>query len=135
MKNWKRIIAPLLVFLLGVLFGVGGSVLVAVRVVRHISVLGPHEAVHAASRLIQRRLDLTPAQRAELAPVFAAVEQDFEQLRREDIAKARRALEAAVARIRPSLDEAQRKKLDAWLEGPRARWKLPDAEPKASGKN
>jgi Spy/CpxP family protein refolding chaperone len=127
MKNWKRIVAPLLVFFLGVLFGVGGSVIVAVRVVRHFAAVGPHETVQAASRLVQRRLDLTPAQRAELAPVFAAAEQDFERLRREDITQARRAIEAAVAKIRPALDAKQRKKLDEWLEAPRARWTLMEA--------
>ncbi|MFA6962868.1 MAG: hypothetical protein WC205_19085 [Opitutaceae bacterium] len=131
MQRWKSILAPVLIFGLGMIAGGTVVTLVVVHKVRHFIDAGPDETVAKAGALVARRLDLDAAQRQTLAPVLTDLQTGFSELRLETMPKVRRLILDAETRLRPSLRPDQQAKLDQLLAAPKARWQshIPKASP------
>lgn len=131
MQRWKPILAPVLIFLLGVI--AGGTIvgLVVAQRVRHLINAGPSETVSMAGSLVARRLDLDADQRRALEPILSDVAAGFSLIRVETMPEVRRLLLDAESRLRPHLRPEQQTKLDQLLVAPRARWQalLPGTGP------
>lgn len=122
MTNWKQILAPVLVFVLGGLAGGGVTALYALQRVNEIVQADPGVASQAGARLLARRLQLDARQRAAAEPIFADITRSLADIRRESMPKVRQVINDADARLRPILRPDQQRKLDRLLGLLRARW-------------
>jgi hypothetical protein len=122
MQRWKTVLAPVLVFLLGMIAGGTLVGLVVAKRVRHLIDAGPAEIVSTAGNLVARKLDLDARQRRDLEPVLADLQAGFTRLRIANLPEVRRLILDAESRLRPGLRPGQQAKLDRLLAAPKARW-------------
>jgi hypothetical protein len=134
MKNWKQILAPVLVFVLGALAGGGVTALYALKQVREIVQADTGDASQMGMRFIARRLQLDAQQRAAAQPIFDDIARGLADVRVESMPRVRRLINEADGRLRPILRPDQQRKLDRLLALPRARWeRMAPMRPNASG--
>lgn len=122
LRNLGYRLAPVLIFLAGIVVGVAISgIWVAARLTEFVEE-GPGSIARTGSELVMRKLELTARQREELAPLIGRVEAAFVAMHREDLARVRVLFEDAAREIRPHLREDQRAILDEMMIAPRRRW-------------
>ena len=122
MQNWKQILAPVFVFVLGAIAGGGVTAIYALKQVRAIVQAEPGEASQMGGQFLARRLQLDPQQRAAAQPILDELARGLSQVRAESMPRVRRLINDADVRLRPLLRPGQQKILDRLLAGPRARW-------------
>jgi hypothetical protein len=122
MKNWKPILAPVLVFVLGAICGGGGVALYAMKQIVRMAEASPAETSELSARALARRLNLDPQQRAAARPILLETARELARIRGESMPQVRAAINDAAARLRPILRPAQQEKLHQLLARPRARW-------------
>lgn len=128
MKNWKQILAPVLVFVLGVLCGGGGTALYAIHKVRHVMQADTSEQRQLGGDFLSRRLRLDDEQRAQAQPIFDDVARDLQQLRLTSQPQVRAIVDDAAARLRPLLRPRQQRRLDELLARAHVRWERLDRD-------
>jgi len=122
MKNWKQILAPVLVFVLGAICGGGGVALYAIKQFTKLAEGGPAETSEIGARALARRLNLDPEQRAAARPILFDAARELARIRAESMPEVRATINEAAERLRPILRPPQQKRLDEMLARPRARW-------------
>jgi hypothetical protein len=122
MKNWKQILAPLLVFVLGALCGVGGTALFALRQLREVVQADVTHQRQLTGEFLARRLRLDDEQRAQAQPIFDELSRDLLAVRREVQPRVRAVVGDAAERLRPMLRPRQERQLDELLARARLRW-------------
>lgn len=122
MKNWKQILAPVLVFVLGAIAGGGVTAIYALKQVRAIVQADPAEASQVGGQFLARRLQLDAQQRTAAQPILDEMARGLVQVRADSMPRVRRLINDADARLRPLLRPDQQKILDRLLARPRARW-------------
>src|SRR5690606_38068533 len=114
--NWKQILAPLLVFTLGVICGGGLTGIYALQKVRDVVEADAGEQRQLGNgEFLARRLRMDDEQRAQAQPIFDDVARELRELRRSSQPEVRASIENAAERLRPILRPGQQRQLDAFL--------------------
>ncbi len=122
MKNWKQILAPVLVFALGVVCGGGVTALYAIHKVRDVMQAGNGEERRIGAQFLTRQLRLDAEQRDQARVIFDEAARSMENIRIESLPKVRVIVDEAAARLRPILRPRQQRRLDRLLDRVHARW-------------
>ncbi len=102
-------------FALGTVFGVAIALLIVNRRIDTQLADAGHGRSHVITRILNRRLDLTAAQRRDVGAVFAADDPYYVSLQRRiepDLVTLRH---AEYDKVRPLLSASQRTAFDAWI--------------------
>jgi hypothetical protein len=123
-KRWKAIGLLVLVFVLGIVMGVGGSAMVVRRTLQQKIASGTvgDNLVDHLEKELARRLKLTPAEQAAVAPEFEITRQQIQAHRKEMLKSMRDTSEDTLARVKSKLppekqillEDAVRKQLAPW---------------------
>jgi hypothetical protein len=122
MKNWKQILAPVLVFVLGGICGGGAVSLYAMHKFARLAEGNPVETSELGARTLARRLQLDPEQRAAARPILLETARELARIRSESAPQVRTAINNAAEKLQPILRPDQQQKLQEMLARPRARW-------------
>ena len=123
--NLKRpltLLAPVLVFVLGVAAGIGVSALFVNKHLKDFVENGPISAVRYGTAAFANELDLDPSQRELYAPLADRVENAFRQMHHDDLARVRVLFEGVADELRPHLNAEQNERMESLLADPRRRW-------------
>lgn len=124
--RWKRRLLALTLFLAGVVCGVGLTVIVAVNRLQH-AIQHPEQAPDRIAKVLTRRLDLTPAQAADVRAALERHQQKLQAIRHEVWPRVREELDATRNDIAAVLDEKQRSHLDEMYDTVVTHWLPPEA--------
>jgi hypothetical protein len=121
MNRWKFRIGIVLVFALGLAIGGLGTGWWFVH--GYYGWRGPREQVEAhIMKRLNRYLDLTDAQKADLVPIVHDVSGKLEELRVRTEPEIRQILEQGLARTQPKLSAEQYQRLEKRYQDLRRRW-------------
>lgn len=129
-RVWLSVMVYLMIFASGLVCGAG---LTAVMVHRHIKrvVHHPELAVEGFAKVLDRRLDLTPAQRAQVREILRKRQEAFQEYRRQVQPVIVKELRSLSSEIESVLDEDQKR---TWhkMAGRMRGW-VPEAPPPQKG--
>jgi hypothetical protein len=122
MTNWKSFLAPVVVFVLGLICGGGGVALYALREIRASVATDAGDGARRATQMITRTLRLDVEQREAAQPVFDRLARELAAIRIESSPRVRAAIAHAAGELRPLLRPPQQRRLDVLMQRARARW-------------
>ncbi|MBM3858314.1 MAG: hypothetical protein FJ395_01540 [Verrucomicrobia bacterium] len=123
MKHWKAILGVLVVFVLG---AIAGGLVTRGFYQKRIRALWRGQMVVAPELIVREmggQLNLTPEQRAQIAPIIDDTRQRLQQARAQSEPQVREAFQDMLRRIRETLTPEQQKRFDRLNAERRERWK------------
>ena len=125
MSTWRTILGILLIFLAGILVGMGATRFYVKHRIEKVVAGGPPAARELVVRQLSRELGLDASQREEVARVVERGQARMTAVRAKYQPEVEQIVADSVAQIEPSLSPSQRAKLQALHEKVRARWQTP----------
>ncbi len=122
MKNWKAILAMVVVFLLGVLTGGLCTRTIAVRRLQRVLHGNTVFTAEQITHRLTRQLRLDPTQRDQMLTLVEAAQVQITDARKECLPKVQAALDDFDAKARPILRPDQFEKFDKLVAERKARW-------------
>jgi hypothetical protein len=126
-RRWPMVLLALAIFAAGAVCGAGATVIFVVNRVQH-AIHHPEDAPARLAGVLQRRLDLTDAQRAEVDAIIAKRQTELLAIRREVQPQVADELEELRAEVDQVLTAEQREHWSKLFDTFIRRW-LPQAPP------
>jgi len=120
-RRWVTLLLALLIFLAGIVVGIGGTVAVAAHRLQYV-IHHPEEAPRRITDRLKSRLHLDPRQAAAIQATIAQHQASLQSIRREVQPRVERELSAAVQDIQSQLRPDQAEKWQRLVTQLRAQW-------------
>lgn len=128
MKRFKGCLGVFLVFLFGVIFGIGATSGVIVKKVRNLVVGGPDAVVEVIGDRLKDELKLDDSQKELLQHIILDTRIKLREIRQQTQPQVEETLADAEAKVRAILDPRQQKKFDEIAKKGWEKWKDKAAE-------
>jgi hypothetical protein len=121
-KRWNLILGLSVLFLSGVLIGTLGTAIYFKHTIGHVFTEGQPAVTRLIMKKLDRDLDLTEPQRAEIEKIVAEVQTDLWTFRTQHRPEIEAIIARGITQMRPLLSSEQQVKLDAVFERMKERW-------------